>query len=270
MDMKGHPIIMRKPSRDGFTLIELLVVVAIIAILAAMLLPALSAAKAKAHQTQCMNNQKQMVLAMSLYLGDSHDVFPGLASRMNGFQALDWIYWRTNTAQFPPAEKSPILLAMGTTRRSMLRCPTDLDDSARLSVPYPSDGPYLFSYSFTGYGLGLTGDGLDSSRNYGMSSVFMGDANHPTTYPFRSGSVRNPAGKIMFAEEPNSSNGADNPPGSNGLPIQDGRWTPGSSGNSDFLTMRHRGKAEVGFADNHVAAVDWRFGTNQANSRPDL
>jgi prepilin-type processing-associated H-X9-DG protein len=36
------------------------------------------------------------------------------------------------------------------------------------------------------------------------------------------------------------------------------------------LQMRHAGKAEVGFADNHVDAVNWQFGTNQANSRPDL
>jgi prepilin-type N-terminal cleavage/methylation domain-containing protein/prepilin-type processing-associated H-X9-DG protein len=250
-------------KRGGFTLIELLVVIAIIAILAALLLPALSGAKAKARQTQCINNQKQMTLAMTLYLGDYDDVFPGLASRMNGYQPLDWIYWRTNTALYPPAGNSPILRSMNTTRPSMLRCPSDFDDSARLSVPYPSDGAYLYSYSLTGYGL-------NGSVNYGMSSVYMGDFNNPTAYPFRSASIRNPSGKIMFAEEPNTYNGADNPPGSNGLPIQDGRWVPGNSGSSDYLTMRHGGKADVGFADSHVAAVDWRFGTNQANSRPDL
>jgi prepilin-type N-terminal cleavage/methylation domain-containing protein/prepilin-type processing-associated H-X9-DG protein len=60
--------------KQGFTLIELLVVIAIIAILAAMLLPALAAAKAKAQQTTCLNNLKQTGLAYTMYRGDNNDV----------------------------------------------------------------------------------------------------------------------------------------------------------------------------------------------------
>jgi prepilin-type N-terminal cleavage/methylation domain-containing protein/prepilin-type processing-associated H-X9-DG protein len=250
--------------RRGFTLIELLVVIAIIAILAALLLPALSAAKQTAAQTQCANNLKQLGTGMEMYINDNQDTFPGLASLHNGFQPTDWIYWRTNSALYPPVEKSPIVSA--GANRSTFRCPLDKSDADRLAQADPDNGPYLYCYSLTGYGMTLNsggGPGLNGDMNYGMASVFSGSGSSLVAYPFKQSSIRNPSGKIMLAEEPGAV--GDNPVTT--VVINDGRWQPQFP---DPLTNRHRGNADVAFADTHVEAVTSAFGDDITNSLPSL
>lgn len=73
---------LRRKTR-GFTLIELLVVIAIIAILVAILLPAVQRAREAANKSRCLNNIKQMVLGMHNY-HDTHNVFPPVKSSHNG------------------------------------------------------------------------------------------------------------------------------------------------------------------------------------------
>src|SRR5205085_12570638 len=94
--LKTAPIL-RTARTKGFTLIELLVVISIIAILAALLLPALAAAKTKAQGIMCLSNNKQLLLAWHLYAGDYNEIccnnftIPGTVNAIQSKKFDNWV-----------------------------------------------------------------------------------------------------------------------------------------------------------------------------------
>jgi len=184
--------------RRGFTLIELLVVIAIIAILAGMLLPALSNAKTKASGIACLNNTKQLIMASLLYATDFQDHFAPNGEGDAGVNLVN-----------PPANFVPKLWTEGREGSNLLEGSADGLINARVSLI----APYLkakgsFKCPGDRFTVTINGRKARNPRSYAMNSFVawtglpyngQGDS-RVWTVPKKIGEVIGPSDIFVFGE----------------------------------------------------------------------
>jgi prepilin-type processing-associated H-X9-DG protein/prepilin-type N-terminal cleavage/methylation domain-containing protein len=129
-----------RPTR-GFTLVELLVVIGIIALLIAILLPALGAARKQAYAVTCMSNLRQMGIAATMYINENK-YYPGHVARKSAGQ--EYAVWPTRLRRYMKAG------AAGGANQGVFRCPTQ--DPSSFEWKVDDKTPPVADPSDTGYG----------------------------------------------------------------------------------------------------------------------
>ncbi len=213
-------------GKRGFTLIELLVVIAIIAILAAMLLPALSRAKAKALTISCMSNLKQLQVCWHLYSMDNQGLLP--PNKSQSLSTLGFDSWISGNAQ------------------------TDsTDDNVRRACLFPYNTSVAI-YCCPSDKSVVSGTSKRRFRSYSMSYPWMaGDADMwpYTELNYRETDIRSPApsrASVFIDENEQSINNS----GLGILPAGDSRWW-------DWPASRHNNGCTLSFADGHAEIWHW-------------